>query len=176
MNISDNRRPCVLNPEVLADMLLLCWIQHCFERRFLIASSLSVNFQLEVGLHCNNLLIICGDLVVGLFTVWLCLFSPVEGHEEKWQEVALDSNFQRLSRNSFRDKAGCQAVNMEKTAFFMWNCFSWPGSQKSKLFGSPLGGKSPALGRQGPLFSKLNRCTGLAFGGTEDTKISSEPH
>lgn len=36
--------------------------------------------------------------------------------------------------------------------------------------------KTPALERQGPLFSKLDRCTGQAFCGTEDTKISSKPH
>lgn len=81
--------------------------------------------------------------------------------------------FKGLSGNSFRDKAGCRAVYMENTSFFMWNCSFGRGSQKSKLFLSPL--KNPALGRQGPMFNKLDRCTGQAFGGTEDTKILSKP-
>lgn len=127
---------------------------------------------MEVGLHCNNLWIVCGDLVIGCLLCDYACLALWKVMRKNGKKLLWTATLKGLSSNSFRDKTGCQAVNVENTSFFMLNCFSWPGSQKSKLFGSPLGGKNHALGRQGPLFKKLNSCTRQAFGGTEDTQMS----
>lgn len=65
INISDHKG---CHYWILRYQLTCCCYVECstvLKEGFLIASSLSVNFQVEVGLHCNNLWIICGDLVIG---------------------------------------------------------------------------------------------------------------